>query len=92
MDTPGPEAALSTVCYLLEDDTGCLFLLAPALLDGCRVPEAQAGPLTRLVVGAELSEAGVMAVLDLFAPMSDDDVHGLSTIAARRLRAWAVLR
>jgi hypothetical protein len=92
MDAPRPEAALRTLWYLLEDDAGRLFLLAPTLLDGCRVPDVQAGPLRRLVVGEELSEAGLTAVLDLLAAVSGGDVHGLTAIAARRLRAWAMLR
>ncbi len=92
MDEPRPEIRLRTLWYLLEDDAGCLFLLAPALLDGCRVTVGPADALRVLAVGEELSEAGVAEVLHLLGCADGGDGRGLAVIATRRLRAWAVLR
>lgn len=86
------EAAPHTLWYVLEDDAGCLFLLTPELLDGCRVPGTQARPLAEFMAGQDLAEMDTAMILDLLAGTGDDDVQGLSMVATRRLRAWAMLR
>jgi hypothetical protein len=92
MDLVQPDAALQARWFVLEDDAGRLYLLTPALLEACLVSGDQAPPLAAIVTGAELSGADARTVRGLLAPADGEDVRGFSAMAARRLRAWALIR
>jgi hypothetical protein len=86
------EAASHLLWYVLEDSEGGLFLLAPDLLDGCRVPGTQLEALARFMAGQDLAEMDTAKIAGLLAGMSGDDVQGMSLVATQRLRAWSMFR
>ena len=85
----GDAMTTSAISYVLEDADGGLYLLPDALLAACRLPGTQAAPLAALLRGGELDQAAATALrevtIHLLLPAA------LSSLAAQRLRAWAVL-